>query len=271
MKRSIELKSGIHIPVIGFGTFKIPEGEVTFNAVLQALKTGYRHIDTAEFYGNEASVGKAIAVSKIDREELFVTTKVWNSNHGYKQTLQACKESLSRLNLDYLDLYLIHWPKLLNIETWHAMEELYSRQYVRAIGVSNFKEHHLEDIIAKGTIVPMINQVELHPRLVQHELVSYCASKGIVVEAWSPLMRGKIFELEGLVNLAKGYHKDAAQVVLRWHLQRGRVVLPKSVTPHRINSNFDVFDFSLSEEDLSYIDSLDLGLRIGPDPDFINF
>ncbi len=271
MNKEIRLANDVLIPTVGFGTFQIPSGIETYNAVSKALDTGYRHIDTAEFYGNEESVGKAVADSKIDRSSVFITTKVWNNHHGYHETIQAYSESLKKLQTDYVDLYLIHWPKEQNVETWKVMEDLYNSGKIRSIGVSNFKKHHLEEILSQCTIPPMVNQIELHPFLAQKELCSYCKRQNIVVEAWSPMMRGGVKDIPLLAEIADKYQKDSGQIALRWHLQRGIVVLPRSVKPQRILSNLEIFDFELTDSEMSVISKLDKHGRIGPDPDFINF
>ena len=268
---SIPLSNGVKIPVVGFGTFKIPDGDDALKAVTEAIEMGYRHIDTAALYGNERSVGKAVRQSGIDRNELFITTKLWNDRHGYQQTLKAFEESRERLDMDYIDLFLIHWPKDKNVESWKAIEELYGKGLVRAIGVSNFKEHHLDEILAHATITPMVNQIELHPRLSQPELLSYCKRAGITVEAWSPIMKGRVSDIPELITIGARYGKDPAQITLRWHIQRGVVVLPKSVTPARIRSNKELFDIQLTPEEMRIIDSLNRDERIGPDPDTITF
>lgn len=270
--KSIVLNNGVEIPALGFGTYKIDGADKkSVEIVSYALETGYRHIDTAALYGNEKSVGEAIKISGIKREDLFITTKVWNSDRGYENTLRAFEKSLENLNLDYIDLYLIHWPKDLNVETWRALEKLYDEKRVRAIGVSNFKEHHLEEIFKNSKISPMVNQVELHPQLSQKSLREFCAKNNIAVEAWSPLMRGGIFSIEVLKELSEIYNKTISQIVLRWNLQIGIITIPKSVTKSRIKENFEIFDFELSEEHMEKINSLNKNLRIGPDPDNIDF
>lgn len=268
---SFLLQNGVAIPSIGFGTFKIPDGEETYKAVTEALEVGYRHIDTAALYGNEASVGRAVRDSGIARSEIFITTKLWNDRHGYQNTLDAFQESLEKLQMSHIDLFLIHWPKHQNVESWAAMEELYSQGMIRAIGVSNFKEHHLQEIFEHATVKPMVNQIELHPHLSQRELVKYCQRHEIIVEAWSPIMRGRVSEVAEINAIAERHGKDAGQVTLRWHIQHGVIVLPKSVTPSRIASNRQLFDFELTSSEMSIIDRLDREERIGPDPDLITF
>lgn len=269
--KSVKLKNGVYMPVLGFGTYKIEDGEKTVQAVKNALKIGYRHIDCASFYGNEASVGKAIRESGVKREDIFITSKVWNTEQGYENTLFAFEKTISKLGTDYLDLYLIHWPKELNEETWRALETLYKEGRVRVIGVSNFKEHHLEEIIAGAEIVPMVNQVEFHPRFPQDGLLEFCKKNKIQVEAWGPLMRGNVFEIDLLKELAEKYNKTISQIVLRWDLQMGVVTIPKSVNKKRIKENSNIFDFELSEADMEKIKQLNTSERIGPDPDNITF
>ncbi|KHF38202.1 aldo/keto reductase [Halalkalibacter okhensis] len=264
------LHNGIKMPWVGFGVFKVKDGEEVVNSVKAALEIGYRSIDTAAIYGNEAGVGKAIADSNVPRDELFITTKVWNSNHGYDATLAAFDESMEKLGLDYLDLYLIHWPLPSEgkyVETWKALEKLYKDGRVRAIGVSNFKIHHLEEIIANCEIVPMVNQVEYHPRFNQRELHDFCKKHDIQLEAWSPLMQGELLHEPTLIEMAKKYNKSTAQIIIRWDIQTGVVTIPKSVKPHRIAENADVFDFELSQEDMDKMNALNQDQRMFADPD----
>ena len=265
--QSVTLNNGVKMPILGFGTFKVENGQETIDSVKHALKIGYRHIDTAMIYKNEEGVGQAIKESGIPREEIFLTSKVWNTDQGYDSTLEAFEASLKRLQTDYLDLYLIHWPQPLNRETWRALEDLYKAGSVRAIGVSNFKEHHLDDLLEVATIVPAVNQVEYHPQLMQKPLNDYCKKHGIQLEAWGPLMQGKIFEFELLDELAKKYNKTVAQIALRWDIQNGVVTIPKSVKSSRIEGNADIFDFNISEEDIKLINQLNKEERIGRDPD----
>lgn len=264
------LNNGVEIPSLGFGVFQVPPEEAA-EVVSSALEAGYRSIDTAAAYRNEEGVGKAIANSGIPREELFVTTKLWNSEQGYDSTLRAFDASLARLGLDWLDLYLIHWPlpsRDAYVDTWRAFEKLYADGRVRAIGVSNFQPAHLERLAAETETVPALNQVELHPRLVQAELRALHAERGIVTEAWSPLAQGGDLLGDPVVtDLADAHGKSPAQVLLRWHLQLGNVVIPKSVTPERIRANLDVFDFELSSQEMDSLTGLDTGTRVGPDPD----
>lgn len=269
---SIELLNGVKIPKIGFGTFKVENGEETVSSVKEALKFGYRHIDTARIYDNEESVGLGIRESGIDRKDIFLVTKVWNSDLGYEKTKEAFYKSLERLKTDYLDLYLIHWPKEKekNLGAWKAMEELYKEGKIRAIGVSNFKIHHLKELIKEAEIMPMINQVELHPQFPQEELREFCVKNNIAIEAWGPLMQGKIFEIDLMKELAKKYGKTISQIALRWHYQLGIITIPKSIKAERIIENANIFDFEISKEDMIRIEDLK-GDRIGPDPDKINF
>ena len=272
LQGSFELHNGVQMPYFGLGVYLSKDGEEVSNAVKVALNHGYRHVDTASIYNNEAGVGQGIKESDVDRKEVFVVSKVWNSDQGYDTTLKAFDASLERLGLDYLDLYLIHWPKgELSKETWKAMERIYVEKKVRAIGVSNFMQHHLEDLLASAEIVPMVNQMEFHPYLVQQDLINFCKRKGIQYEAWSPMMQGNIFDMPVLKSMAEKYGKTVAQIVLRWDLQKGVVTIPKSSKPERIVSNADLFDFELSPEDIQLLDNLDRGKRFGPDPDNFDF
>ncbi len=269
---SVELSNGVSMPWLGLGVWQSQEGKEVEQAVKWALEHGYRSIDTAAIYRNEAGVGKAINASGVAREEIFVTTKVWNSEQGFDSTLAAFDQSLKLLNTDYVDLYLIHWPVADKYkDTWRALELLYRENKVRAIGVSNFLVHHLKDLLPFCEIKPMINQVEFHPYLVQPTLLDYCASEGIQLEAWSPLMKGKVTDIPELIRIGEKYHKSAVQVTLRWNLQHGVITIPKSVHQDRIISNADIFDFQLSEDDMAAIDALDRGARVGPDPDNFDF
>lgn len=263
------LSNGLQMPWLGFGVWQVKEGEEVEKAVKHAIQTGYRSIDTAAIYGNEEGVGKAIKESGVPRDQLFITTKVWNSNQGFDQTLSAFEESMNKLQLDYLDLYLIHWPgpdQAKYIDTWKALEKLYADGRVRAIGVCNFKIHHLQTLMENAQVVPMVNQVEFHPRLFQQELLSFCKENRIQLEAWSPLMQGNL-DLPLLTELAEKYQKSPAQIILRWDLQHEIVTIPKSITPHRIEENANVFDFELSAEDMAKIDALNEDKRYGSDPD----
>lgn len=272
VKGTFTLSNGAEMPYFGLGVFKTQNGHEVINAITHALINGYRHIDTAAIYNNEDGVGEAIKKSFIERENIWITSKVWNSKQGYDSTIDAFHESLKRLKTDYLDLYLVHWPvKGKFQETYRALETLYEEGKVKAIGVSNFLEHHLDELMQTAKITPMVNQVEFHPRLVQPNLLDKCKSMGIQFEAWSPLMQGNIFEVAELQKLSNKYNKNIAQVVLRWNLQKGVITIPKSANNERIVSNSEIFDFSLSEEDVKFIDKLDRGMRVGPDPDNFDF
>ncbi|MER3375871.1 MAG: aldo/keto reductase [Allomuricauda sp.] len=272
LQGTFELHNGVQMPYLGLGVYLSEDGSEVINAVKEALNHGYRHIDTASFYHNENGVGTGIKESDVDRKDVFLVTKVWNTEQGYENTLKAFDASLKRLGTDYLDLYLVHWPKEgLYKETWKALEKLYKEKRVRAIGVSNFLQHHLEDLLTSAEIVPMVNQMEFHPYLVQQDLIDFCTSKGIQYEAWSPLMQGNIFDLDIMKDLAAKYNKTIAQIVLRWDLQKGVITIPKSSNKNRIMANADLFDFELSEEDVQLLDGLDRGKRFGPDPDNFDF
>ncbi|WP_019534443.1 aldo/keto reductase [Paenibacillus ginsengihumi] len=265
------LNNGVKMPWVGLGVWKTKEGDEVIQAVKHAIRAGYRSIDTAAVYGNETGVGTAIKESGVPREELFITTKVWNSDQGYDTTLRAFDESLRKLGLETIDLYLIHWPvKGKYKETWKALIQLQKEGRVKAIGVSNFQVHHLSDIIEDSGVVPAVNQVEFHPLLNQAELRAYCKEKGIQLEAWSPLMQGNL-DQPLLSELAAKYGKSPAQIVLRWDLQHGVVTIPKSINEQRIRDNADLFDFVLSDEDMAKIDGLNQNKRFGPDPDNFNF
>lgn len=272
MEDTTVLNNDVKMPWLGFGVFKVKEGQEVEKSVLTAIQAGYRSIDTAAIYGNEEGVGRAIKACGVPREDLFITTKVWNADQGYETTLQAFETSRKKLGLDYLDLYLIHWPvKGKYKETWRALEELYRSGKVRAIGVSNFQIHHLEDLLNEANVVPAVNQVELHPLLSQQELRSYCKSHRIQVEAWGPLMQANNLDHPVLKELADKHGKSPAQVILRWHLQNGVVAIPKSVHEDRIRENADIFDFQLSTEDMAQIDAMNENRRFGGDPDNFNF
>lgn len=269
---TFRLHNGVQMPYLGLGVYLADEGEMVQNAVGWALEAGYRHIDTASAYLNEAGVGKAIRGSGLDRNSVFVTSKVWNTDQGYESTLEAFEKSLERLGMEHLDLYLIHWPVAGKYrETWRALEKLYREGRIRAIGVSNFLRHHLEDLLQSAEIVPMVNQMEFHPFLVQQELLDFCRAKGIQYEAWSPLMRGAVVQVPEIEALARKYGKTEAQIVLRWNLQKGVVTIPKSANKERIAANAGIFDFELAPEDMARIDGLDRSHRIGPHPDHFDF
>ncbi|MBP3950989.1 aldo/keto reductase [Bacillus suaedae] len=262
------LHNGVKMPWFGLGVFKAQEGQEVINAVKSAIKNGYRSIDTAAVYKNEEGVGQGIKESGIAREDLFITTKVWNSDQGYDSTLAAFETSLSKLGLDYLDLYLIHWPgKDKYKETWKALEKLYKDGKVRAIGVSNFQVHHLKELISDSEVKPMVNQVEFHPTLAQKELLTYCEQEGIQLEAWSPLKQGQLLDDPILSEIAEKYNKTVAQVILRWDLQMKVVTIPKSIKEERIIANAAIFDFELSSEDMEKIAELNKEDRVGPNPD----
>ncbi|MBK7455721.1 MAG: aldo/keto reductase [Anaerolineales bacterium] len=266
------LNNGLEMPWLGFGVYQINDGQEVVQAVRNALEIGYRSIDTATVYGNEQGVGKAIRESGIPRENIFLTTKVWNNDQRGERTLAAFEESLKRLETEYVDLYLVHWPvKGCYQETWRAMEKIYQSGRAKAIGVSNFLVHHLEDILRDSQIVPSVNQVEFHPFLVQPELLRFCQNHKIQVEAWSPLMQGKIVTEQVVQKLAENYHKTPAQIVLRWNLQHKVVTIPKSIRSNRIAENTQIFDFELSQADMNVLDALNEGKRVGPDPDSFDF
>lgn len=269
----VTLNNGIEIPQLGFGVFKVGNEEAT-KAVLKAIEVGYTSIDTAKVYQNEEGVGKAIKEANVNRDNLFITTKVWNTDQGYENTLLAFEESLDRLGLDYLDLYLIHWPTPEYddyVDTFKALEKLYRDGRVKAIGVCNFEVEHLERLLKETEIKPVLNQVECHPYLAQNELKNFCKKHDIYVEAWSPLEQGgNVLKDKVVTDIAEKHGKTAAQVVLRWHIQNDTIVIPKSVTPSRIKENFQVFDFELAIEDMEAINKLDAGRRKGPNPKEMN-
>ncbi|EMC50546.1 aldo/keto reductase [Streptococcus mutans] len=262
------LINGVHIPKIGFGTWKLADGDEAYKSVSYALEVGYRHVDTAQYYGNEVSVGRAIADSPIKREELFITTKIWNDKHSYDEAKQSVEESLAKLKLNYLDLLLIHWPnpkalrendawKTRNADVWRAMEDLYQAGKVRAIGVSNFMIHHLEPLLEVATVKPMVNQVLLALGCSQEDLVAFCRQNEMILEAYSPLGTGSIFDNQTAQDLANKYNKTVAQIALRWSLQKGFLPLPKSATPKNILSNLAIFDFDLTEDDILKLDKIE--------------
>ena len=274
------LANGVKITCIGFGTWQTPNGEVAVSSVLSALEAGYRHIDTAQGYGNEESVGIAVKQSGIDRKELFLTSKLTNSEHGYEKTLAAFETTLEKLGTDYLDLFLIHWPNPIafrdhwqeaNAGTWKAFEELYRSKRIRAIGISNFRPRHMEELSRTAEIAPMVNQIRLCPGDTQDEVVEYCRTHNILLEAYSPLGVGKIFEVPEMKALAEKYQKSIAQICIRWSLQRGYLPLPKSVTPSRIRENTQVFDFELDSSDVQLIADLKGCVGYSSDPDTTTF
>ena len=273
------LNNGYKIPCIGFGTWQTPDGDTAVNAVREAVNLGYRHIDTAAAYKNEKSIGKAIKESNINRKELFITSKVWNKDRGYKTTLEAFDKTINDLQLDYLDLYLIHWPASenqfkdwdnINLETWRAMTELYKSGKIKSIGVSNFMPHHLKSLM-NTEIKPMVNQIEFHAGFMQEETFKYCNDNNIVIEAWSPLGTGKMLDNNILKEIAKKYNKSAAQICIKWCLQNNTLPLPKSVNSSRIKENTEIFDFVISEDDMKTINSMPYFGGSGLHPDKVDF
>lgn len=264
---TLPLNDGRSIPQLGFGVWQVSKDDIVAS-VSKALEVGYRHIDTAAIYGNEKGVGKAIRESGIPREDLWVTTKLWNDRHGDARA--ALEESLEKLGLDWVDLYLIHWPvpgQDLRIQAWEEFERAQADGLVKSIGVSNFHREHLDEILSRGTVKPVVNQIELHPTFAQRELAEFCTSRDILIEAWSPLGQAQDLTAEPIAEIAAEHGVTPAQVIIRWHLEQGRIVFPKSVTPERIAENFEVFGFELSGEELRRIDDLDAGNRIGKNPD----
>lgn len=279
-KDTYKLANGVEIPCLGFGTWQTPDGDTAVESVRCAIDVGYTHIDTAQAYGNEASVGKAIRLSGVPRKDLFITTKLWNKNHSYDLTMRSFEESMDRLGLDYLDLFLIHWPNPIsfrdhwqqaNAESWKAMEELVEAGRIRAIGVSNFRPHHLEALAQTAKIAPQVNQIRLCPGDTQDETVAYCRDHNMIVEAYSPLGTGRIFDVPEMQEMAKKYNRSIAQICIRWSLQRGYLPLPKSVTPSRIRENLNVFDFTLTDEDVQRIADLKGCVGYASDPDKTGF
>ncbi|KMK94882.1 aldo/keto reductase [Rossellomorea marisflavi] len=274
--KSITLNNGVQMPEIGYGVFRVEEGKDLEKAVETAIRIGYRSIDTAAIYQNEKSVGKgvqnAIDAGLVTREELFITSKVWNDGLSYDETIQAYEDTLERLGLEYLDLYLIHWPgQNKYMEPWKALEALYKEGRIKSIGVSNFQVSHLEHLLETAEVKPVINQIEFHPKLVQEEVRAFCEKHDIQVEAWSPLMNAELLNHETVNEIAESLGKSAAQVILRWDLQHGVVTIPKSMTESRIKENIDIYDFELTEEQVKTLDALDEHKRIGPDPDQFDF
>lgn len=274
---NVTLNNGLKMPLVGYGVFRVPEGDDLAEAVKTAIAKGYRSIDTAQVYRNEESVGRgiraAIEEGLVTRDELFITSKVWNDGLSYEETLAAYDSSLEKIGLDYLDLYLVHWPGIDEnyIEVYKALEKIYQDGRVRSIGVSNFHVHHLENLLKETTVVPVINQIEFHPHLTQEEVRAYCQDKGIQVEAWSPLMNGSLLEEALIQELASKYGKTPAQIVLRYDVQHNVVTIPKTMTPTRMVENLDIFNFSLTDEEMAQLDALNDGLRCGPDPEKFNF
>lgn len=274
------LSNGVKIPSIGYGTYKTPAGEVCVDGVRKAVEIGYRLIDTAAFYGNEESVKDGIIDSKVCRNDIFITTKLWNDDHGYDNALRAFEKSMQNLGLDYLDLYLIHWPIPLAHrddwqktvkETWKAFERLYDEKAIRCIGVSNFQERHLEYLLNNCNVAPMVDQIEIHVGYPETSVVDYCKAKNIAVEAWAPIAKGKAFEIPVVKEVAARHGKTPAQVLIRWCMEKGVIPLPKSVTPSRIEENFDVFGFTLSARDVELLDGITEVGRLGSHPDSCNF
>lgn len=253
------LSNGVKIPSIGFGTYKSGDDEETAKIIKNALNLGYKMIDTASFYNNEVGIGNGIKESGIDRKDIFIVTKLWNDDHGYDKTIEAFNKSLNNLQVDYIDLYLIHWPNKLNAETWRAFEHLYETGKVKAIGVCNFKVEHLEELKKTAKIMPMVNQVEIHPFSTKNNIIKYCKDNNIKVVAWSPISRGRVLSNELMIDLSQKYKKSIVQIVLRWHMQKGVIPIPKSSNENRIKENIDIFDFEISSEDMKAIDSLDEG------------
>lgn len=267
------LNNGVHIPSIGLGTYQTADFSTLTNTLQTALSLGYRHIDTAAFYKNEKMIGQVLqdlykkqSDFSLSRSDLFITSKLWPTNFGYEKALSSFQSSLSQLQTDYLDLYLLHWPNPQNKETWKALEKLYKEGYIRAIGVSNFTVSQLEELLSYADVPPTVNQIECHPHLVDYDLLDFCKKHHIQVESWSPFMRGCIFKEPILLELAEKHHKTVAQIVLKWNLQLGLIPLPKSVTPNRLKENLELFDFTLSKEDMALIAKLNDGYRTGADP-----
>ncbi len=267
IRSEIKLNDGKSIPILGFGTYLIKPGKNTYEAVRYALDVGYRHIDTASLYANEADVGKAVADSGIPREEIFVTTKVWNSDQGYDNTIRALYSSLKKLKMDYVDLYLIHWPQPgTRKETWRALEDLCYKEINKSIGISNYTIRHTEEFLPKARVKPVINQIEFNPYLYQKELKRYCERRKIAISAYAPLVRAKKFDDERLIKLSEKYEKTPAQILIRWALQIGTIPLPKSVHKERIKENAEVFDFEINDDDMDYLCSFNVNFRVAWDP-----
>lgn len=272
--QNLQLINGVQMPIVGFGTFKIEDLTIATQSVRDAIVCGYRHIDCASIYGNERAVGEGLkqglCEAQITRDDIFLVSKVWNGDQGYENTLQAFSKTCDDLGVDYLDLYLIHWPSH-DLEvtrgTWRAMEELYRLGKVKAIGVCNFMKHHLQELLTFAEVLPMVNQVELHPQFPEKYLREFCAEKQIVVTAWGPLMQGEVFKSEVLAAIAQKHNRSISQVTLRWHIQQNIIAIPKSVKKERMIDNLNIFDFELDEEDMQAIDKMNTGRRLGPDPD----
>ncbi|GEO26194.1 glyoxal reductase [Alicyclobacillus acidoterrestris] len=270
--QTVTLNNGVEMPWFGLGVYKAKAGSEVENAIRDAIEIGYRHVDTAALYENEESVGEAIRSSGLSREDIFVTTKLWNTDQGYESTLKAFETSRKKLKFDYIDLYLIHWPgKDKFVDTWKAFEKLYRDGYIRALGVSNFQVHHLETLLKHAEIRPTVNQVEYHPRLTQESLKAFCESQQIQLEAWAPLMRGRLLDNDVILDIAKKYGKTPSQVILRWDLDTKVITIPKSVHRARIEENADIFDFQLNAEEIARIGQLNQNERTGPDPDEMVF
>ncbi len=268
VKGTVALSNGVSMPYFGLGVFKSQNGKEVTDAIIHAIDSGYRLIDTAAIYNNEDGVGEAVKKSGVDRKDIWLTSKVWNTKQGYDNTIKAFYGSLSRIDTDYLDLYLVHWPiKDKFQETYRALETLYEEGRIRAIGVSNFSECHLDKLMQTAKITPMVNQIEFHPRLTQKSVVEKCKEMGIQVQSWSPLMRGGIFEINDLQKIANKYSKNVAQLILRWNLQNGIATIPKSANFRRISGNSEIFDFNISDEDMKFINKLNRDMRIDRIPD----
>ena len=262
------LNQNVQIPMLGLGTYRLTDEKQVIEAVKTAIKVGYKHFDTADIYGNHRQLARALGQIDIPRQELFITSKIWNTDHGYNNVFRVYDRILNELEIDYLDLFLIHWPGQTRsyLDTWQAMIELWEKKKVRAIGVSNFLINNIKDIEDNFTVLPAVNQIELHPFFVDWELVKYCTDRGIAIESWSPIAKGKVASHPVLTQIGQKYNKTAVQVTLRWHLQHGFIVIPKSGTPERIRQNFDVWDFELTEDEMKQIDLLNQSNRIGPNP-----
>lgn len=267
LNKTVRLINNIEIPTIGFGTYKLGNEEEAIASIKNALELGYRHIDTASFYGNEEFIGKAIKDYEIKREEIFLVTKLWQDSHGYDNAIKAFYESIEKLGVDYLDLYLIHWPTKNNSETWRALEDLYNEGKIKSIGVCNFKIGHLEELKKTARIMPMVNQIEIHPGYTKKDIIEYCIKNNIQVVAWSPIMRGKLSNNDKMIYLSKKYNKSITQIILRWHIQNSIIPIPKSSNKSRMKENIDIFDFLIDFEDLKIIDSLNINESVSGVPE----